>query len=330
LERVRSQVLAWVESGAVPPARLRDALSAGGALPDGRDWQRFLERVFLGLGVAVLAASAVYFVAANWNELGRYAKFALAQGALAAAVAVALWRGLDTRIGQASLVAAALFTGVLLALVGQVYQTGADTYELFGVWALAILAWVLVGRSPALWLIWIALLNLAVALYYVTFGWLGLLFAPDDWRALCVALFALNTVALVLWEFAAARGVAWLAPRWAPRILATAGGVAVSILAVVAIVDGQGREAAHLALYALWLAGVYACYRRWRLDLYVLAGAVLSLIVFGAAGLSRLLYASRSHADGLLVIASFVILAAGAGALWLRRLAQEEAQGDAQ
>jgi uncharacterized membrane protein len=316
MERTRSQVLAWVESGAVARDRLHDALRAADALPDARDWQRFLERVFLGLGVAVLAASAVYFIAANWGALGRYAKFALAQGALTAAVAVALWRGLDTRIGEASLVAAALLTGVLLALVGQVYQTGADTYELFTVWAVAILAWVAVARSPALWLIWIALLNMAVALYHVTFGWLGLLFAPDDWRALCVTLFVLNTVALAAWEFAAARGVAWLAPRWAPRLLATAGGVAISILAVLAIVDRQGTPWAHLALYALW---------RRRLDLFVLAGAVLSLIVFGATGLARLPVRLHGDAGGLLTIAAFVILAAGAGALWLRGLAQEEA-----
>jgi uncharacterized membrane protein len=325
MERVRSQVLAWVDSGAIAPARLHDALRAAGALPDARDWRRFLERMFLGLGVAVLAASAVYFVAANWNALGRYAKFALAEGALAAAVAVALWRGLDTRIGQAGLCAAALLTGVLLALVGQVYQTGADTYELFAVWAVAIVAWVAVGRSPALWLIWIALLNMAVALYYVTFGWLGLLFAPGDWRALCVTLFLLDTAALAAWEFAASRGVAWLAPRWAPRILATAGGVAISILAVLSIVDRQGDILAYLALYALWLAGVYGYYRRRRLDLFVVAGAVLSVIVFGAAGLSRLLF-RHGGAGGLFVIAAFVILAAGAGALWLRRLAHEEAQ----
>ena len=326
MERVRSQVLAWVESSALPPARLHDALCAAGALPDARDWQRFLERVFLGLGVAVLAASAVYFIAANWNEFGRYGKFALAEGTVVAAVAVALWRGLDTRIGAAGLVAAALFTGVLLALVGQVYQTGADTYELFAVWAVAIAAWVAAGRSPALWLIWIALLNLAVALYYTTFGWLGLLFAPGDWRALCAALFVLNTLALAAWEFAAVRGIDWLAPRWAPRILAAAGGAAISILAVLSIVETRGSAWAYLVLYALWLAGVYGDYRRHRLDLFVLAGAVLSLVVFGAAGLFRLLFRHHGDAGGLLVIAAFVILAGGAGALWLRKLAVEEAQ----
>ena len=46
-----------------------------------------------------------------------------------------------------------LFTGALLALVGQTYQTGADTYELFALWAFAITAWVAVARLPALWLV---------------------------------------------------------------------------------------------------------------------------------------------------------------------------------
>jgi uncharacterized membrane protein len=319
-------VLDWVERGAVPAARLHDALEAAGALPGANDWRVFLERLFLGLGVAVLAASAVYFVAANWNELGRFAKFALAEGAIVAAVAVALWRGLDTRVGEAGLIAAALLTGALLALVGQVYQTGADTYELFVAWALGIVAWVAVGRSPVLWLLWIALLNLAVAVYFVTFGWLGMLFARNDWRALCAALFLLDTVALAVWELAAARGVAWLAARWTPRVLAVAGGAAVTGLGVLSIVETRDGSPVGLALYALWLTGVYVVYRRRRLDLFVLAGAVLSVVVFGTAALSRWLLRHHGDAAGLLLVASYVVAAGGGGAMWLRRLAAEDAR----
>ncbi|MET0204922.1 MAG: DUF2157 domain-containing protein [Casimicrobiaceae bacterium] len=60
-------------------------------------------------------------------------------------IALAVWRGLDTLPGKAALVAA-LLAGALLALVGQVYQTGADTFELFAAWAVAIV--VLVARMP--------------------------------------------------------------------------------------------------------------------------------------------------------------------------------------
>ena len=49
------------------------------------------------------------------------------------------------RAGKAALLAASLFVGALLALIGQIYQTGADTFEMFAAWAALILPWVLVG-----------------------------------------------------------------------------------------------------------------------------------------------------------------------------------------
>ena len=101
-----------------------------------------------------IAAAAVYFVAANWQALGRYAKFALVEGAARRRRSRSCAGAASTRSpGRAALFVAALLTGVLLALVGQVYQTGADTFELFAAWALLHPA---VGgreRQPALWLL---------------------------------------------------------------------------------------------------------------------------------------------------------------------------------
>ena len=142
-----------------------------------------LPLVVLATLAVLVTAAACYFVAANWHELGRFAKFALVEAGIVASLAVVWWRGVDTVGGRAALVAASLLMGVLLALVGHVYQTGADTYELFLAWALCILPWVVVGREPALLLVWLALLDIAIALYFRTsvargFGELDLLFAP--------------------------------------------------------------------------------------------------------------------------------------------------------
>ena len=52
-------------------------------------------------------------------------------------------RACNRPAGKAALLAAALLTGGLLALIGQTYQTGADTFELFATWAALILPWVL-------------------------------------------------------------------------------------------------------------------------------------------------------------------------------------------
>ena len=63
------------------------------------------------------------------------------------------------------LTSASCFVGLSLAIFGQVYQSGADTYELFLYWAALIVAWVLTAQSTVLWFIWLTLVHIALALY---------------------------------------------------------------------------------------------------------------------------------------------------------------------
>ena len=80
---------------------------------------------------------------------------------------LAYWRlGPERATGKAALLVAAILLGVLLALFGQTYQTGADTWELFATWAALITPWVIVGRFAGLWMLWLALLNVAIVLYF--------------------------------------------------------------------------------------------------------------------------------------------------------------------
>ena len=317
----RTEVLCWAARGLVDGERVADALRHASVTPSAGQWRQFLERVLTWLGIVALTAAVMFFVAANWDALGRFGKFALVEAAIVAALGIGVWRGLDSLAGRAALVAAALLAGVLLALVGQVYQTGADTFELFASWAVAILAWVAVGRQPALWVIWLALVNIAIALYYSTFGgFLGMLFGPTIalW-----ALFAVNTVALIAWEMLASRGIRWLDVRWAPRVLAVASGTAITILALWTIFDHWRADGWHLIPYALWIAAVYWAYRVRSVDLFILAGAVLSLVVVIAMGLGRAVSGMRD-AGSFLFIGLVLIASAAIGAFWLRGVAAEE------
>jgi len=142
----RDQLMQWAEQGRIPPGRLHDALRMAGVTPSATDWRRFLELATLWLGVVLLGAAVIFFFAYNWQALGRFAKFGIVEALLIGAVVAALRLGLDRPAGQAALTGAVLLTGALLALVGQVYQTGADPWELFAAWAGATLAWVLIGR----------------------------------------------------------------------------------------------------------------------------------------------------------------------------------------
>ncbi len=310
-----------LRAGLLPHERVADALRLAGVTPSATQWRAFLDRLLLWMGIAALAAAAVFFVAANWEALGRFGKFALVEGAILVALAICVWRGLDTLAGRASLVAAALLTGALLALVGQVYQTGADTFELFAVWAVAIFAWVVLGCQPALWVIWLVLVNLAIALYYSTFGgFLGVVFSPP--AALWV-LFIVDTAALIVWEALSRRGVAWLEVRWAPRALAVASGTAITFLALWSIFDHWRADGWYMLPYALWIAAMYWAYRVRSVDLFILAGGVLSLVVVISLGLGRAL--SGLHDAGSFLFVGLVLIAsAAAGAFWLRQVATEE------
>lgn len=231
----RSDILDWSDQGRIPHGRLRAALELAGVLPGAADWRKFLDRMLLWLGAVMLAAGTIFFFAFNWDEMGRLAKIGLVEMLLAAAL-VSLWRlGLERASGKAALFGTCIVAGALFALIGQIYQTGADTYELFAVWAIAILPWALVGRLPVLWILWLALVNLALSLYFLTFGvfW-GMLFAPQK---LLWLLFGLNTLALAVWEGLAAGGIEWLRERWSVRILATASGGLITALALQDLLD---------------------------------------------------------------------------------------------
>src|SRR5688500_17727132 len=160
MSRFRSDVLGWLESGRVAPGREAEALRVAGIAPSAGEWRAFLGQLTLWLGTIALASAVIFFFAFNWDDLGRFAKFGLVEAAILLGLVALWWLDLDLAPGKAVLMALSLLTGALLALTGQVYQTGADTYELFAWWAVLILPWVLVGRFTPLWLLWLVLLNL--------------------------------------------------------------------------------------------------------------------------------------------------------------------------
>ena len=313
--RSRRWVLGWADQGRIAPENLRRAFEVAGALPSPQDWTRFLDRLLLWMGSVLIAAGVIFFFAYNWNALGRFAKFGLVQLAIVIALAAAGRFRLTTAAGKAALMAAALLVGALFALIGQTYQTGADTVELFFVWAVAILPWALLGRLPALWILWIGLVDLALALYFETFGGrLGLGVERQLWL-----LLVWNALALTAWETLALKGVRWLDERWASRLLATAVGGIATALALHGIFEGGAGAAAWL----LWLGAAYGVYRHLLKDLYVLAGAVLSITVVVAAFLGKHLI-DHLAAGGFLFVGLIVIGVSAAGGYWLKTVAREE------
>ena len=311
------------------------ALALAGITPDGSAWRRFLDRLLAGLGAALVLSGIIFFFAYNWADLHRFAKFALLEVTLLIAVALAWRTGPDSHGGRAALIGAAVLPGVLLALYGQTYQTGADSYGLFLTWGLLIIPWVLIGRSAALWLLLLVLSNLALMMW-----WTGV-FRPPEWMGftqealplfglgfafmdpdLALLAVALNAAALVAYEGMFVR-IEWLSGRWLPRLVTLAVLAILTVPVMRAIFESHPAALSVRVSPMVWLSitalGVWA-YRNWRRDLFMLAALTLEAIVIVTAFLIKHLEMGR--ADAMLILSLLVVLMTGAAVYWLRRTAQ--------
>ena len=320
----RDEILDWAAQGRLEPGRLREALEAGGALPTAARWRAFLDRLLLWGASAFLSVALVFFIAYNWEELGRWARFAMVELVFAGAVAGAWRLGLERAAGKACLFAASIAIGVLMALVGQTYQTGADPWELFALWAAAVVPFALAARLPVLWLLVLALANVAAILYFqASLGFFGVIFGV---REQLWIVFGIDATALALWEALAARGAPWMQERWSARVVATASGGVACALGVMDVFGAKIFQGGGILAWAAWCAAAWFWYRHRRKDLFMLAGGALSVIVVVTTLLARALLDSRAEAGGLFLIGNAVIAMAAAAGWWLRKVALEEGE----
>ncbi|WP_271910204.1 DUF2157 domain-containing protein [Vreelandella alkaliphila] len=319
----RRKLMSLIEQGVIPPEQVPLAVKVAGLHPSAHAWALLIDRLLLWLGGLALACAVLFFVAFNWSDMGRLPRFALVQAALVLSAGIAVWGSASVMLFRVALTAAFLLIGVLLALVGQVYQTGADPWQLFFLWSLLTLPLVWVARFDALWVAWIGLLNLSVWLYSSTWGGiLGSVFFTDN--AALWGLVLINLAAQVVWECGAQRR-GWPG-RWAICLLALGSGVPLTLL-MMAWVSGETHALTPIvAVYPVWLAVLYGVYRQWRLELFMLAGGCVSLIAVVTLLLARyVLWEGQWNEGGLLLLAGAVFAMGAAAVMWLKRLNAEEA-----
>ena len=143
------------------PLVYRRALQLVGVPPDAERWRQLAERFLLLFASLMICTGIAALFAYNWAELDRFVKFGAIEIGILGCVALAWYRGLDALSGQSALFGASALVGLLLAVYGQTYQTGADPYGLFLSWALLILGWAIIGRQPGIWMLMVILANLS-------------------------------------------------------------------------------------------------------------------------------------------------------------------------
>jgi uncharacterized membrane protein len=291
---------------------LERAFTLTGLIPDGAGWRRFVDVVLLLLGAAFTLSGVIFFFAYNWADMHRFVKFGLIEALMIALVGVAFYQGLERLVGKVSLLGAAVLVGALLAVFGQVYQSGADSYTLFYTWVLLIVGWVLIGRFVPLWgLLW-GLVNLSVALY-----WEQRL--DYSQTALWETLFGLNALWLLLWEVVRRQGSSWLERRWFPQVVALAAFVLITSPTLEFIFGYPDKSVTQLAplLYGAFVLSTLFFYARRIPDLFILTSCAFSIIVVLTASVAELINSSNFGVY-LLLSMLVIILAAVAVNLLLR------------
>lgn len=177
----------------LPESAWKPAHQFAGLTPTGKDWLRFVDIFLSATGTIFLLAGIVFFFAFNWDDLSKWHRFAVVEGAVILATVLAFFFNIDKWAGRLALGAATILMGVALAVISQEYQTGADSYRLFQIWLMLITGWVLISRWNIMYLIWMILFNITIGLY-----WQQVIYS--DWITFNLIVLAANAGFVFLWD----------------------------------------------------------------------------------------------------------------------------------
>lgn len=178
-----------------------------------KSWTNFLSIFFMSLGIGFSVAGIIFFFAFNWDELHKFVKFFLIEGLIIFSLLYVLFSKANQLIKDIVLTGSSILVGVLFAIFGQVYQTGANAYDFFFGWTISILIWALVANFSALWLVFVTLIHTTVILYSKQ--------VSDDWteQLLFCILFSINTSFIGIFALIK-KYTTWIAPAsWLNALL---------------------------------------------------------------------------------------------------------------
>jgi uncharacterized membrane protein len=262
-------------------------------------------RTTAAAAAAVGGFGVILWIAAHWDTLGRPGRFALLQG-----VVLVMCAGAAARpAARAPLALLALLAiGGLFAYFGQTYQTGADAWQLFALWAVLALPLCLAVRSDLLWSPWALVAMTAVSLWVQAHTGHRWRVEPDDLAAHLAGGVSAMLVTAGLSD--AARRVTG-ARAWSFRTAATLAVVMVTLTALGGLFHKP--VAPHYALGLVLLAAAAAAVARpGGFEVYALSACALGLDTLLVGGLARALF---DGGGGDAIGSLFVIGIAAAGLL---------------
>lgn len=253
------------------------------------NWGMWISRLMLTIGSALTLCGIVYFFAFNWSKISPLIKFFTIQIAMVICLIGAYFYSLKRISGQILLLSASVLVGVFMAVFGQIYQTGADAYQLFMMWSLLTLGWTVISKFAAQWVFWLVITNVFLILWWQQ----AALPEHDMEHMIYVVLAIFNGAALGIWEyFMSDKSRQWMQSKWV-RVLLTIAALFSMLVPIVSFVVSPSK--ATPSIFTAAIIGfighgfIYTFYRYKMQDIWLLAVAMLSTcIILEAIGLKIL------------------------------------------
>ena len=169
--------------------------------------RRFVTLGLVAAAVVQAVAAILFFYAANWWDMAPALKVVGLDLLLVLCAAGALVSPPGGFSRSTWAAAGAVLSGVLFGVHGQIWQTGADAWELFALWSGLAVVWAVVTRSDAAWLV--AVLTATLAATRWTWAVAPLAWLPHHWELTVTALAPLTVGGLWL---TLERRTNWLVP----------------------------------------------------------------------------------------------------------------------
>jgi uncharacterized membrane-anchored protein/uncharacterized membrane protein len=154
------------------------------------------------LGVSSLLTAIIYFFATNWGALNRAEKFVPVFMLILGFYGVSVWLSRKNGrmfLSRLSLFACCVSFGVGIAVIGQTYNSHADSYSLFAIWMIPALLFGLLTRWQPFYILAYILGHLAYSFYFFP-KWWGDPHAERMEIAICLVVAIVNSCLYVLTE----------------------------------------------------------------------------------------------------------------------------------
>jgi uncharacterized membrane protein len=276
--------------------------------PKKLDWQAFLKVLFLTLGLGFTIAGIVFFFAYNWTSLHKFAKLGIIQFLIAGTAFIVLILK-NNYLSKALLTTfLAILIGVLFAVFGQIYQTGANAYDFFLNWTLSILLLVIFTQFSALWLLLLILVQTTLVFYHLQIA--------QNWSenfliilqvSIVLAIYLLNTFAKPIVDKHCPN-------NWFKNLLALQIGILGTVAISLIILNHSQVYAIHLFYFIILIysAGLYQVFHEKK---------TLNLAIIGLSLLICLCVLIIENSDlkesTLLTLSFFIIIVVGLLSKWI-------------